>query len=238
MTELPDDALLWHRLDARRETCSGQKCRNFDTCFVTKVRRQALESDIIIVNHHLFFADLALRQGDFASILPDYSVLVFDEAHEIEDVATQYFGVMISNYRIEELVRDADRALTETGAASAFLTEQLAKLAERSKEFFARFQSKEGRFVLQPLGSGLGVRRGLHGVDSISDSYRALRTQLNVLRIFSQQCPRSERKHRCPGAQKPGDGERIGNNPRIRVQRACVSGARYAAAVLFSGRPP
>jgi|WetSurMetagenome_2_1015567.scaffolds.fasta_scaffold34391_4 ATP-dependent DNA helicase DinG len=182
LTELPDDALLWHRLDARRETCTGQKCRNFDTCFVTKVRRQALESDIIIVNHHLFFADLALRQGDFASILPDYSVLVFDEAHEIEDVATQYFGVMISNYRIEELVRDADRALAETGAGSAFLTEQLAKLAERSKEFFGRFQSKEGRFVLQPLGSGLGVRRGLHGIDSIGDSYRALRTQLNVLR--------------------------------------------------------
>jgi ATP-dependent DNA helicase DinG len=182
LTELPDDALLWHRLDARRETCSGQKCRNFDTCFVTKVRRQALESDIIIVNHHLFFADLALRQGDFASILPDYSALVFDEAHEIEDVATQYFGVMISNYRIEELVRDADRVLTETGAGSAFLTEQLAKLAERSKEFFGRFSSKEGRFVLQPLGSGLGVRRGLQGVDSISDSYRALRTQLNVLR--------------------------------------------------------
>jgi ATP-dependent DNA helicase DinG len=189
LTELPDDALLWHRLDARRETCTGQKCRNFDTCFVTKVRRQALESDIIIVNHHLFFADLALRQGDFASILPDYSVLVFDEAHEIEDVATQYFGVMISNYRIEELVRDADRALTETGAASAFLTEQLAKLMERSKEFFGRFQSKEGRFVLQPLGSGLGVRRGLHGVDSISDSYRALRTQLNVLRSSLSNVP-------------------------------------------------
>ena len=189
LTELPDDALLWHRLDARRETCSGQKCRNFDACFVTKVRRQALESDIIIVNHHLFFADLALRQGDFASILPDYSVLVFDEAHEIEDVATQYFGVMISNYRIEELVRDADRALTETGAASAFLTEQLAKLAERSKEFFGRFQGKEGRFVLQPLGSGLGVRRGLHGVDSISESYRALRTQLNVLRSSLSNVP-------------------------------------------------
>ena len=189
LTELPDDALLWHRLDARRETCSGQKCRNFDACFVTKVRQQALESDIIIVNHHLFFADLALRQGDFASILPDYSVLVFDEAHEIEDAATQYFGVMISNYRIEELVRDAERALAETGAGSAFLTEQLAKLAERSKEFFGSFQSKEGRFVLQPLGSGLGVRRGLNGIDSFSESYRALRTQLNVIRASFSNVP-------------------------------------------------
>ena len=182
LTDLPDDALLWHRLDARRETCTGQKCRNFDACFVTRIRQKALESDIVVVNHHLFFADLSLRQGDFASILPDYSVLVFDEAHEIEDVATQYFGVMISNYRIEELIRDADRVLTETGASSAFLTGQLAKLAERSREFFARFQSKEGRFVLQPLGSGLGIRRGIHGIDSFTDSYQALRTQLNVLR--------------------------------------------------------
>jgi ATP-dependent DNA helicase DinG len=189
LTELPDDALLWHRLDARRDTCTGQKCRNFDACFVTKVRQQALESDIIIVNHHLFFADLSLRQGDFASILPDYSVLVFDEAHEIEDVATQYFGVMVSNYRIEELIRDADRVLTETGASSPFMTGQLAKLAERSREFFARFQSKEGRFVLQPLGSGLGVRRGLHGTDSFSDSYKALRMQLDVLRTSLDNVP-------------------------------------------------
>lgn len=189
LTELPDDALLWHYLDARRETCTGQKCRNFDVCFVTKVRQQALESDIIVVNHHLFFADLSLRQGDFASILPDYSVLVFDEAHEIEDVATQYFGVMVSNYRIEELVRDAERALTETGTSSPFLTGQLAKLAERAREFFARFQTREGRFVLQPLGSGLDVHRGIRGIDSFGDSYRALRMQLNVLRTSLDNIP-------------------------------------------------
>ena len=63
LAELPEDFALWHHLDARRETCSGQKCRNF-RCFVTKVRQKALESDIVIVNHHLFFADLALRQED------------------------------------------------------------------------------------------------------------------------------------------------------------------------------
>jgi ATP-dependent DNA helicase DinG len=182
LAELPEDILLWHHLDARRETCTGQKCRNFDACFVTRVRQQALESDIIIVNHHLFFADLALRQGDFGSVLPDYSTLVFDEAHELEDVATQYFGVMVSNYRIEELARDADRVLNETGSSSAFLSDQIAKLMERSKEFFARFQGREGRYVLQLLGSGAGIRRGLHGVDLLSDSYRALQTQLEVIR--------------------------------------------------------
>ena len=182
LSELPEDMLLWHHLDARRETCTGQKCRNFDACFITRVRQKALESDIVIVNHHLFFADLALRQGDFGSVLPDYSVLVFDEAHEIEDVATQYFGVMVSNYRIEELVRDIDRVLVETGSSSAFLSGQIEKLAERSRVFFAQFQSREGRYALQPLGPGSGTRRGPSGTDMISDDYRALRVQLDVVK--------------------------------------------------------
>ena len=182
LAELPEDFLLWHHLDARRETCTGQKCRNFDTCFITRVRQKALESDIIVVNHHLFFADLALRQGDFGSVLPDYSILVFDEAHELEEVATQYFGVVVSNYIIEELVRDTDRVLAETGGATDFLLDQLAKLAETSREFFSGFQSKTGRFVLRALGTGAGIRRALHGTDNLSDAYRALRIQLEVVR--------------------------------------------------------
>ncbi len=182
LADLPEDFILWRHLDARRETCEGQKCRNFDTCFVTKVRQQALASDIIIVNHHLFFADLALRQGDFGSVLPDYSMLIFDEAHEIEDVATQYFGTMVSNYRVEELVRDTDRLLAECAASSPFLSDQLAKLAARSMDFFGGFQRREGRYTLRPLGAGADIRRGLEGVDNIDGAYRALRTQLEVLR--------------------------------------------------------
>lgn len=182
LTDLPEDMLLWRQLDAGRETCAGQKCRNFEACFITKVRQQALESDIVIVNHHLFFADLALRQGDFASVLPDYSIAIFDEAHEIEDVATQYFGVMVSNYRLEELARDAERVLAETGSSSAFLTGQIAKLIERAGDFFAQFRKRDGRYVLQPIGSGRGIRRGVTSSDTLSESYRPLRMQLDALR--------------------------------------------------------
>ena len=189
LTELPEDLLLWHHLDARRETCGGQKCRNFNACFVTKVRQKALESDIIVVNHHLFFADLALRQDDFGSVLPDYSILVFDEAHELEDVATQYFGVMVSNYRIEELIRDTDRVLAETGTSSTFMSGQLAKLAEQSREFFSGFQGREGRFVLMPFGPGAEIRRGLPGVDNLGDAYRALRIQTEVIRTSLDSLP-------------------------------------------------
>jgi ATP-dependent DNA helicase DinG len=189
LAELPEDFMLWRHLDARREICTGQKCRNFEACFVTKVRQKALESDIIIVNHHLFFADLALRQGDFGSVLPDYSVVVFDEAHELEDVATQYLGVMVSNYRIEELIRDANDVLVKTGTSSAFLMDQLGKLAERSRGFFACFQHKEGRFVLLSLGNGNGIRRGLNGNDNMSDSYKALRLELHVVRTALNNVP-------------------------------------------------
>src|SRR5438046_4113426 len=111
LTFLPDDSELWGKLDARRDTCTGKNCPSFNPCFVTGMHQRAQEADLIIVNHHLFFADLALKQDDFGSILPEYSAVVFDEAHEMEDVASDYFGRQISNFRFEELARDADQAL-------------------------------------------------------------------------------------------------------------------------------
>src|SRR5713101_782380 len=108
---LPDDSDLWQRLDARRDTCSGTKCPQFNSCFLTAMHQRAAAADLIIVNHHLFFADLALKQDDFGSVLPEYAAVVFDEAHEMEDVASDYFGRQISNFRFEELARDADQTL-------------------------------------------------------------------------------------------------------------------------------
>src|SRR3989441_4200512 len=111
LTFLPDDSELWGRLDARRDTCTGKNCPSFNPCFLTGMHQRAQEADLVIVNHHLFFADLALKQDDFGSILPEYSAVVFDEAHEMEDVASDYFGRQISNFRFEELARDADQTL-------------------------------------------------------------------------------------------------------------------------------
>jgi len=189
LSALPDNLPLWHRLDARRETCAGQKCRNFEICFITKVRQQALSSDIVVVNHHLFFADLSLRQEDFGSILPDYAVLVFDEAHEIEDVATQYFGIMVSNYRFEELARDAEKVLQETGASTTYMTGQITRLAERSTAFFMCFQGKEGRYVLHPVETGGGICRGPLVTDNLAEAYTELRSQLGIVRSGFQNAP-------------------------------------------------
>ena len=182
LATLPENLTLWQHIDARRETCEGRKCRNFENCFVTQVRQRALESDIVIVNHHLFFADLALRQGDFGKALPDYSCVVFDEAHEIEDVATQYFGVGISNYRMGEFIYDARAALNETGEKSDFFSRELDKLAEYVKAFFDCFWGNEGRYVMRAIIGGSGVRRGPAGCVNLDGVCKNLRVQIDALR--------------------------------------------------------
>ena len=143
---LPESSTAWAKIDARADLCSGQKCPNFERCFLTLMHQRALESDIIIVNHHLFFADLALKDENYeGGILPDYHAVVFDEAHEIEDVAGQYFGVSISNHRFQDLRRD----LSVVSRLKKFGTPELDRILERMDEltlrFFALFGAGEGR---------------------------------------------------------------------------------------------
>lgn len=137
---LPENSALWPKLDARSEACLGQTCPNFEGCFITGMRRKAMESELIIVNHHLFFADLNIKQqaGDApdAGILPDAAAVIFDEAHELEDVASQYFGVALSNARFDELARDTENMLRAKQASSSAIESATAQVRERSKLFF------------------------------------------------------------------------------------------------------
>jgi ATP-dependent DNA helicase DinG len=138
---LPESSTAWSKIDARTDLCTGQKCPNFERCFVTLMHQRALESDIIIVNHHLFFADLSLRDENYeGGVLPEYHAVVFDEAHEIEDVAGQYFGVSVSNYRFQELRRD----LAAVGRMKKFGTPELDRILDRLDEIVVRFFSLFG----------------------------------------------------------------------------------------------
>lgn len=145
LKKLPQDSTVWAKLDARRELCSGQKCEQFDRCFVTLMHQRAAESDIIIVNHHLFFADLALRDNEYASIVPDYQAVIFDEAHEVEDVAGQHFGTQISDYRFEELARDIHHAAFRGDFGSKDLDRALDAFRIRFNAFFELFARYQGR---------------------------------------------------------------------------------------------
>ncbi|HZC24404.1 MAG TPA: ATP-dependent DNA helicase [Candidatus Binatia bacterium] len=153
LAELPEASLLWHKLDARADTCTGQKCSEFERCFITEMRRRAMESDIIIVNHHLFFADLAIKlQADGApdaGILPDAAAVIFDEAHELEDVAGNYFGISVSNLRIDELARDIERSMEHNKMLSASISGALGSLRDRSQLFFSLLPTGDGRFAFE-----------------------------------------------------------------------------------------
>lgn len=178
---LPDDAELWHRLDARREMCTGQKCAEFNQCFITKMHQRAREADIVIVNHHLFFADLALRQDDFASILPEYDAVIFDEAHEIEDVAGDYFGRQISNYRFEELARDAEQALRSTREGSTSLLRRITRIRERSRAFFESFPAREGRSPFESAERAAFIERNHENYDGLVQALKSLETEIAAL---------------------------------------------------------
>ncbi|MDR3722865.1 MAG: ATP-dependent DNA helicase [Terracidiphilus sp.] len=140
LSTLPESSALWQKLDARTEACLGSTCPDYQRCFITEMRRKALESDIVIVNHHLFFADLAVRQeaagAPDAGILPEAAAVIFDEAHELEDIASNYFGLSVSNIRFEELARDTETLLRGKQGAER-IPQTTQQLRERARMFFS-----------------------------------------------------------------------------------------------------
>ncbi|HYZ82878.1 MAG TPA: ATP-dependent DNA helicase [Bryobacteraceae bacterium] len=174
---LPESSSLWAKLDARRDMCIGQKCEQFERCFLTAMHHRAAESDLIIVNHHLFFADLALRDTDFGAIIPDYAAVIFDEAHEIEDVAGQYFGLSISNHQITDLSRDVAAMMRSKRLVSSDLDEVLSVLEASSSLFFSLFGHAEGR---------TGFREHREFLERNQESYTQLQRSLELLRLELQ----------------------------------------------------
>lgn len=146
---LPEGSTAWGKIDARRDLCTGQKCQQFERCFLTLMHQRAVASDIIIVNHHLFFADLAVKEEEYGGIIPDYSAVIFDEAHEIEDIAGQYFGLSVSNHQFQDLRRDISVLAHRKNFGSNELDRVLAMVGEHAETFFSLFPAVEGRTGFQ-----------------------------------------------------------------------------------------
>jgi ATP-dependent DNA helicase DinG len=176
LSGMPESSALWQKLDARSEACLGTTCPDYNRCFITEMRRKALESDIIIVNHHLFFADLSVKQqatgAPDAGILPEAAAVIFDEAHELEEVASSYFGLSVSNIRFEELARDTDTLLRGKEGAEN-LPAATNQLRERARMFFAGLpMTGDGR---QPFTAREEF------LESSGDLYTAVRTTLKLM---------------------------------------------------------
>jgi ATP-dependent DNA helicase DinG len=159
LEDLPDDSGIWSEVAATAETCLGTDCPQYQQCFVTRMRQRAAESDIVVVNHHLLCADAAVREQSYGEVIPDFNHLVLDEAHQLEDVATQYFGTAISNYRIDELVRDAERALKSLAASDSNgeITRAISRVSDHARSFFggvAMARRMRGRYGEERLRIG------------------------------------------------------------------------------------
>jgi len=170
---LPEGSTAWGKVDARGDLCTGRKCNQFDRCFITLMHQRAQESDIVIVNHHLFFADLAIRgESGEGGVLPEYHAVVFDEAPEIEEIAGQYFGTSVSNYRFQELRRDLAAVSRLKKFGSQELDRVLDRLDELTGQFFSLFGNGEGRAAFHGRAAFL---------EENEDLYRDLHTVLELI---------------------------------------------------------
>jgi ATP-dependent DNA helicase DinG len=145
MEDLPEDLPFWNDISASAENCIGSECPQYHDCFVTTMRQRAAEADVVVVNHHLLCADAAVRQSSFGEVIPSCNYAVLDEAHQIEDVATQYFGIAVSNYRVDDLARDAEKAVAARLISDAerehAIRTDVDRLRERSRNFFGSLQT-------------------------------------------------------------------------------------------------
>jgi len=141
LPDLPEDLAFWQEVSATADTCLGTECPRYDDCFVTRMRQRAAASDVVIVNHHLLCADAAVRQNAFGEVIPAFTRAILDEAHQLEDIATQYFGFNVSTYRLEELARDVERMVAASGLEDRAARNEVAKAVQRLRDHAQAFFS-------------------------------------------------------------------------------------------------
>jgi ATP-dependent DNA helicase DinG len=138
LEDLPENVAFWNEIAATSDTCLGSECAQYDECFVTRMRQRAAAADVVIVNHHLLCADAAVRHGAYGEVIPTCGIAVIDEAHQLEDVVTQYFGLSVSNYRVDDLARDAEHLAAAMDAAARHAIERaLEAFRSHARQFFA-----------------------------------------------------------------------------------------------------
>ncbi len=107
LSAISEDSILWPYITSTTDNCLGQECPDYQDCFVVKARRAAQEADVVVINHHLFFADLALKEEGFGELLPSANAVILDEAHQLPDIATHFFGSGVSSRQLAELAYDS-----------------------------------------------------------------------------------------------------------------------------------
>ena len=251
LASIAEEDAIWARVVSGSDTRIGARCEYYDDCFATRVRRRAEGAQLVVVNHHLFFADLALRDTGFASVLPDYDAVIFDEAHQIEDTATLFFGSRLSTAMLERLVRDAGAALGGKRAKKGHDARLLDAVLQQTSNFFSALpgNANGGRVPLPPEAIPETALFALDNVlAELAASCRNIRPpQENVLQIArrADQLRDSLGSLEAPGqvswAQGSGRSPSVGSSPidvgpllreRLHERVPCVV---FTSATLTTG---
>ena len=202
LQDLPEDLAFWHEVSATADTCLGTECPRYDDCHVTRMRQRAAASDVVIVNHHLLCADAAVRQNAFGEVIPAFTRVILDEAHQLEDIATQYFGFNVSTYRLEELARDVERLFATGGIEDRHAQDEIAKAVERLRDHAQAF-FVELAFAHRANGRAKNEERVRATTESLGQTYDSAVNLTGALDILESTLALLRR----PTFNDDGDGE-------------------------------
>jgi ATP-dependent DNA helicase DinG len=205
LADVPEDAPVWQHATSTRENCLGQDCPKYKDCFVMRARKNALAADVVVVNHHLFFADVALRDEGISELLPSCNTVIFDEAHQLPETARLFFGETVSSAQLIELARDARLELRAAGGASPELERMAAKLDKAARDLRLCFTKEGARLSWTQAMRQPGFTDALQALGKALD---ALDTQLG------EQAERSEGLGAC--ARRAGEAK--GLLARVRAE--------------------
>lgn len=188
LTDVPENATIWLNVTSTRDNCLGQDCPNYKDCFVMEARKKALAADVVVVNHHLFFADVMLRDEGVAELLPSANTVIFDEAHQLPEVAGLFFGEDISTSQLMELCRDSTIAHLSLAKDCVALAEAIPPLEKACKDF---------RLIFAYEGSRMPVQKAL-GLKGFEAAFTGMQTMLAELtKVLETQAARDPMLEKC-----------------------------------------
>ncbi len=222
IADVPENAGIWADVTSTRENCLGSECAHYDRCFVVNARKQALAADVVVINHHLFFADVMLKDEGLAELLPACNTVILDEAHQLPDTATLFFGEEISAGALGELARDAEAEGLRAARDYAPLPEAAQALAQGLRRFRLCVGDVPGKW----LQSALVERSGFaDAVDALGDAVAVLARELE------HQAERSDELAQCASRARDFAGRltrwREGIRPRVLADEAAVADTEW-----------
>lgn len=188
LTDVPESATIWPAVTSTRDNCMGQECAYYKDCFVMEARKRALAADVVVVNHHLFFADVMLRDEGVAELLPSANTVIFDEAHQLPEVAGLFFGEDVSTSQLMELARDTHAEFITTAKDCLALPEATAALEKALRDF---------RLIFAYEGARMPVQKAL-ALKNFDSAYATVQEKLKTLNaVLETQAERDPALENC-----------------------------------------